>query len=71
MRHLMFLIGSFGLAICSVLLLLAVLFTVLVGRPLTEIETVVAFAASGFVGAAWWWFMWNKLKRLAGREGGN
>lgn len=50
----MFMIGSFLVAVCSVLLLIALLATVFIQREFTDIEKFGAYLVAALVGF-WWW----------------
>lgn len=65
MRRLMFSIGSLGVAICFVLLLISALVVSFVGRELSSAEKVVAVVVSCVVGVAWWSAVQRRLKRRA------
>ena len=61
MRNLFFAIGSLGVAIGAVLLAVALLAYVFVGRELSGTETVAAIAVACVVGGTWWAAMQRKL----------
>ena len=66
MRDRMFALGSFGVAVGAILLLMAVATNLLVGRALTSTEMLFAVAGSLVAGFAWWRFMRRKTKQHLG-----
>lgn len=66
MRELVFSLGSFAVAVGAVLLLVAVATNLLVGRALTNTETLIAVAGSLVVGFLWWRLMRRNTKQHFG-----
>lgn len=62
----MFKVGALLVGICSVLLAIAVLGTLFLGRQLSFTEQAFALAAAISIGSLWWRLM---LKRLRKRRG--
>ena len=63
MRQFMFAVGSLGVAIGAVLLLVAVLVVLFLGRELSSTEASIAIGGSCVIGLAWWSAMRSKLAR--------
>jgi hypothetical protein len=63
MRQFMFAVGSLGVAIGAVLLLVAVLVVLFLGRELSSTEASIAIGGSCVIGLAWWSTMRSKLAR--------
>lgn len=63
MRQFSFAVGSLGVAIGAVLLLVAVLAVVFLGRELSIMERSIAFVGSCVIGFVWWLAMRIRLER--------
>jgi hypothetical protein len=61
-RVFLFKAGALGVAICSVLLLIAVLASAFVQRELSAGEKLVAFAVAVILGTVWWLLMLRRLR---------
>ena len=68
MRSLLFAVGSLGVAICSALLIVAVLASVFVGRELSDTEKVTAYVIACLAGLVVWGAVQRKLKRKGYRD---
>ena len=62
-RHLMFTVGSLGVAISAVLLFVAIIVTIFLGRALSSSELIFAVIGSSVAGFFWWRAMRSKLQQ--------
>lgn len=63
MRGLMFSVGSLGVAVGTILLLVALAANLLLARALTGTEMLIACIGSSMVGFFWWRFVRRKIKQ--------
>jgi divalent metal cation (Fe/Co/Zn/Cd) transporter len=63
MNRLLFAVGSFLVAICSILLFIAVLTTSILKRPLSVGETAACIGGASAVGMALWFLLQRRLAR--------
>jgi ABC-type uncharacterized transport system permease subunit len=68
MRNLLFAVGSLGVAICSALLIVAVLASVFVGRELSGTEKIIACVIACVAGLVLWGAVQRKIKREGYRD---
>ncbi|MDR3452166.1 MAG: hypothetical protein P4L96_05095 [Rhodoferax sp.] len=69
MHKLMFAVGSLGVAISAVLLLIAVLGVVFIGHEFSGLQKLSAVTVACVVGFAWWRAMMRSIKRRAETQG--
>ena len=67
LRQFIFAVGSLGVAIGTVLLLVAVLGVLFLGRELSGTERYVVVVGSFVIGLVWWVAMRRKLERRGSR----